>query len=258
MNALELFTEERPRISVTDVAVELKIPRSSASRLLSAMSKSEIITQVTSRGTYCIGPLARRLGTLYAASVSNQDVIREGMKELAAETGHSCWMSVLVGTNITIIDSIHGGYPIRLMVEIGSQLPGHASAAGKALLSCLDDEKVREIYKSDQLGALTSRTLTTLDDLLVELELIRTRGWAETQQETIDGISSIGVAFTTALEPAGTALSVSYPVTNLTEQQQSDVRHALLKMAAKIGQRIGDTRWEHRFMMNIARSDIDT
>ncbi|RLP26927.1 IclR family transcriptional regulator [Mesorhizobium sp. YM1C-6-2] len=243
MKVLELFSTERMQISVSEVAKELAIPKSSASRLLSAMRKSEIVAQVSKGGVYGIGPLARRLGALYSSTVSTRDIIREGMKELATETGHSCWMSVLSGTDITVVDGIHGGYPIRLVVEVGSQLPSHATAAGKALLARLEDEKIRALYRSSDLPVFTENTLTSMDRLLAELATIRKRGWAETRQEIIDGITSISVALTAASEPSGIALSVSFPVANLNEGQQSDVRHALLRTAAKLGQRIGDTNW---------------
>lgn len=246
MKVLELFGAERMQISVSEVAGELSIPKSSASRLLATMRKSEIVTQVSKGGVYGIGPLARRLGALYSSTVSTRDTIREGMKELATETGHSCWMSVLSGTDIMVVDGIHGGYPIRLVVEVGSQLPAHATAAGKALLARLDDARIRALYRSADLPTFTKNTLTSTDLLIKELSTIRDRGWAETRQEIIDGITSISVALTAASEPAGIALSVSFPVANLNEGQQSDVRHALLRTAAKLGQRIGDTTWSNQ------------
>lgn len=243
MKALEMFNSERMQISVGEVADELEIPKSSASRLLSSMRKSEIITQIGKGGGYRVGPLARRLGTLYASVLSTRDTIREGMRELATETGHSCWMSVLSGTDITVVDGIHGGYPIRLVVEVGSSLPAHVTAGGKALLARLDDEKIRAIYRSSDLPVFTENTVKSIDGLLGVLATIRENGWAETRQEIIDGISSIGVALTADSEPAGIALSVSFPIANLTEAQQNDVRQALLRTASRLGQLIGDRNW---------------
>lgn len=243
MKVLELFTEDRLQVSVTDVAITLEIPKSSASRLLSTMRKSEIISQLSKGGSYAVGPLARRLGVLYSSNISTQDVIREGMKELATETGHSCWMSVLSGADISIVDGVHGGYPIRLVVEVGSQLPAHATAAGKALLARLDDERVSALFRSAQLPVYTQCTLSSLDRLLSELATIRARGWAETRQEIVDGITSISVALEASAESAGIALSVSYPMANLSEEQQQDVRNALLRNAKRLGQMIGDANW---------------
>jgi len=132
-------------------------------------------------------------------------------------------------------------YTIRLVVEVGSQLPCHATAAGKALLARQDDESVRARYLSAALPTFTKNPLTSIDRLLAELAKIRKNGWAETRQEIIDGITSFGVALIGASEPAGIGLSVSFPVANLNEKQQNDVRHALLRTADKFAQRIGDT-----------------
>lgn len=243
MKVLEMFTADRMRIGVGDVAEELGIPKSSASRLLATMRRSEIVEQLSKGGVYAIGPLARRLGALHSSNISTRDLVREGMRQLATETGHSCWMSMLSGTDITVVDGIHGGYPIRLVVEVGSQLPAHATAAGKALLARLGGDRVKTLYHSSDLPVFTKSTLSSTKRLLDELALIRGRGWAETRQEIIDGIASIGVALSAPSEPAGIALSVSFPVANLDDAQQEALRSALLRTAAKIGQRIGDTNW---------------
>lgn len=243
MKVLQLFSEDVQSISVGDVSDHLGIPKSSASRLLATMRNSEIIQQDGRGGVYRLGVLARRLGAIHSSAVSARDIIRAGMQDLATEIRHSCWMSVLSGTHIVVLDGVHGGYPIRLVVEAGSQLPAHATAAGKALLARLDDERVRATFGPGPLAAFTPHTLTSVDALLGELALVRRQRWAQTRQEMIEGITSISASLLAPGETTAYALSISFPVVNVPEGDRQKLVDALVRAAARIGRRLGDPQW---------------
>lgn len=244
IRALELFSEESPEISVSRVSEHLGIPKSSASRMLAAMKDGGIVEQEPRTRQYRPAAMALRLGTIYSAKSSSRDLIRAAMRQLAVETRHSCWMLALSGTDIVVLDGIHGGYPIRLVVEPGSRLPAHATAAGKALLSRLDDDKVRAMYPGGQLKSFTKRTLPTVDHLIAELRTIRKNRWAQTRQEVIDGIVSISVAFQPSRDMGLTALSVSFPVSIVAEDEERVVRNSLLRISEGLGRKLDDTYWK--------------
>jgi DNA-binding IclR family transcriptional regulator len=243
IRALGLFSEETPEISVSRVSEHLGIPKSSASRMLAAMKDGGIIEQEPRGRQYRPTALALRLGTIYAAKSSSREMVRAAMHQLAVETRHSCWMLALSGSDIVVLESIHGGYPIRLVVEPGSRLPAHATAAGKALLSRLSDDKVRALYPGGRLKSITSHTLRNLQQLVAELSEVRKNRWAETRQEVIDGIKSIGVAFHPLGDSGPIALSVSFPVSNVSEEEEHAVRNSLLRIAQMLGRRLDDAYW---------------
>lgn len=243
IRALGLFSDEAPEISVSRVSEHLGIPKSSASRMLAAMKDEGIIEQDPRGRQYRPAALAQRLGRIYAAKSSFREIVRAAMHRLAVETRHSCWMLALSGSDIVVLESIHGGYPIRLVVEPGSRLPAHATAAGKALLSRLSDDKVRALYPGGKLKGITSRTLRTLPQLVAELNEVRRSRCAEARQEVIDGIKSIGVAFHPPGESGPIALSVSFPVSNVSEEEGHAVRNTLLRIAETLGRKLDDAYW---------------
>jgi DNA-binding IclR family transcriptional regulator len=244
IRALELFSEQRPEISVSLVSGHLKIPKSSASRMLAAMRDGGLIEQEPRGRLYRPAALAHRLGSLYAAKTSSREIVRAAMVRLAQETRHSCWMSALSGADIVILEGIHGGYPIRLVVEAGSRLPGHATAAGKALLSRLDDDQIKALYPGGRLQRLTDVTLRNLKQLLSEIAEIRKRRWAETRQEMIDGIKSIGISLWPKGEGSPIALSVSFPVNNVSADGERAVLSSLLRIGRDVGIRVNDATWQ--------------
>jgi DNA-binding IclR family transcriptional regulator len=243
IKTLQLFSPDTPQISVSNVSDYLRIPKSSASRMLTAMKEFGIVEQEQSRGPYRPGVLAFKLASVYSITHSSRDIIRKAMQKLAALTHHSCWVSTLSGTDLVVLESVHGGYPVRLVVETGSRLPAHLTAAGKALLARLSDAEVRQIYPGSALRTYTEHSLRTVDKLLAELAIVRDRGWAQTDQEVVGGIKSIGVSLCPLGETSSFALSVSFPLANVTKAEANAVHESLLRISEDLGRRLGDPLW---------------
>ena len=88
---------------------------------------------------------------------------------------------------------------------------------GKALLSQLDDDRVREIVRRVGLERQTEHTHVTEAGLLADLTEVRARGYALDEQEQESGVRCVAVPV--GPEPmSGMAVSVSGPVTRMTDE----------------------------------------
>ena len=93
----------------------------------------------------------------------------------------------------------------------GKQVYLHSTAAGKAILANLPDEKVDKILEYWGMPKLTENTIRDRDTLDQELNTIREQGFAINNGESIEGIQAIATAVT---NPNGTnlgAISVRGP-----------------------------------------------
>ena len=91
----------------------------------------------------------------------------------------------------------------------------HDSASGKAILSCLPDERVEKIIDREGLSRQTQHTITDRETLRDELETIQERGYATNDEEEIRGLRAIGAPI---LDNDGTvvgAVSVTAPTSRL-------------------------------------------
>lgn len=243
IRALQLFCDDTPEVSVSQVSRALEIPMSSASRMLAAMRAEGLLEQHPGTKTYKPGLLAFRLGSMYRASGNIQDVIRPAMLDLVHKLRHSCWLATLNGTSIVILDNVHGGYPIRFVVEPGSQLPAHSTAAGKALLARLSDTTVAELYQGSELSLRQSSGAGGIDALLRELAEIREQKWAGTNQQAVEGIKAVGISFMSPDSRRTLALSVSFPVHGVPAGTDEAVQKALLETGMAVGGQLGDPQW---------------
>ncbi|MNV54505.1 Pca regulon regulatory protein [compost metagenome] len=75
----------------------------------------------------------------------------------------------------------------------GSRLPAYCTSLGRVMLAALPETQAIELLNSHPLQARTAHTLHTIDDVLTELALVRTQGYAAVDQEVEQGLRSVAV-----------------------------------------------------------------
>ncbi|MEF8851234.1 MAG: IclR family transcriptional regulator [Haloarculaceae archaeon] len=88
----------------------------------------------------------------------------------------------------------------------GRTLDIHATAMGKAMLAEMSREEVEAVVDSHGLPRHTDRTITSADRLFEELETVQSRGYAEDDEERVDGLRCVAAAIS---DPDGPVAAVS-------------------------------------------------
>lgn len=95
-SVLRVFSQGRSDLSVTEVAQELGIPKSSASRLLKDMHDAGLLMRAGNSLRYRVGPLLFEAGRSYRANSTLIRVAGEHIAKLSARTGipptYRSWM----------------------------------------------------------------------------------------------------------------------------------------------------------------------
>lgn len=95
------------------------------------------------------------------------------------------------GRIIVLFDKNHESAPEGF--QVGEYYHMHTSASGKAILAEYPDERVDEILEKWSLPEKQDNTITDREELFDELEQIRNSGYAINNQESLEGLRSIGV-----------------------------------------------------------------
>lgn len=106
------------------------------------------------------------------------------------------------GRVITIHESYHPsntyhddhGFSAGDLSQSGTYYHMHCTAAGKALLSAFDADRLEVVLEKWGLPERTDRTITTRAALYEELARTRERGYAIADEEYADGLRAVGVA----------------------------------------------------------------
>lgn len=214
---LESFENTGP-LTLSEVTQRTGIPRSTAHRLLEQLVTKRWITRNEHR--YELGSKSYQLGQW----ALNQNRLRHGavpvLNRLARSTGLTVHLAALHDGDALYLDRIPGRTPLTLPSRVGSQLPAHLTAVGKAILANLDSEKMHNITRAP-LRKSTQYSITSPDHLYEELERVRNHGAAVDREEAVIGIACVATSIGPPDHYYGNraALSVCGPIGDLKINQ---------------------------------------
>jgi DNA-binding IclR family transcriptional regulator len=230
-----LHGEDAPR-GVTAVGRALDLPKSSAHRLLSTLTRRGLLER-DERGQYGpgVGLIALGLGVLEREPVVA--VARRVMESEAKRLGDTVFLTAARAGSVVVLDKAEGTAFLRAAPRIGSTVPLHATAVGKLYLTHAPEAVT---LGEDPLEAFTPATRTSPALLAEELERVRRQGYAENRDEWIPGLSAIAAPVWAAGRMVA-ALAVASSSPRLEALRSSAVVGRIREAARRIGARMEGT-----------------
>ncbi|MBN1458634.1 MAG: helix-turn-helix domain-containing protein [Armatimonadetes bacterium] len=183
-------------VRVSQLSRELALHKTTVVRLLRTLVNVHLARKDEGRECYVWEPITW-VGLLHTVKgfIAPIDRIEEVMSDLTAATG----VTSLLGHPDP--SGRRMGIALRVVPAKGVHVdpgafrrpPMHCTAAGKAYLSRSSQTSIK-CYVEAGLAKLTPHTITSADRLLSELDKARSRGYATTLEECIEGTAGIGVA----------------------------------------------------------------
>ncbi len=194
---LTCFTPEHPVRGIADMADALHLGRSTTHRYATTLVTLGFLEQGPSR-KYRLSSRVSDFGLSLLDSMVVRRLAREHLRELRAQTGRTVGLVILDGDEVSYVDRWQGArrgqYAVDLGVGLGSRLPVHSSAAGKALLAALPDSEQGELLGKLELSRRTPKTITKKAALRAELEATAAEGLAVEDEELLAGRLALAAA----------------------------------------------------------------
>ncbi len=194
---------------VTQLARELGVHKSTASRLVSALERRRLVEQVEERGRYRLGV---GILTLAGATSARLDLTQEARpicRRLAARTGETVNLAVLSGGAALYVDQVTEATSLSTYNWVGQHIPLHATSNGKVLVSELEEPELGQL-----LGDLVAYTPSTITDRAVldsQLEEVRRQGWSLAADELDVGLTALAAPVRDTHGDIVASVSVSGP-----------------------------------------------
>jgi len=238
-NALKvlLLLGHLPALRLTDLSGYLGVASSSAHRMLAMLQYRGFVRQDPATRAYVPGPALDELAfkTLRRHDVRN--LARPVLERLNAELRETIHLGQLEERDVRFIDAIESNRALRVGSRLGRVMPAQCTSTGKAMLATLSEPQIRELYPEERLVQLTPHSIGTRADLLVELVEVRRRGYATSQEESEEGVSSISIAIPgERIRPL--ALNASVPKSRMTPAMSKRIRHHLDLAASELAARL--------------------
>jgi DNA-binding IclR family transcriptional regulator len=234
---LELLVMHK-QLSVSEVAVQMDINKSASHRFLTTFKVLGYVDQNVDSRYH----LTSRLFDLAATSLtpSNiKEIARPLLVKLSRETGETINLGHWSGNEVYYLDKIESTEILSANLAIGTPVPAHCTAMGKAMMADFPEAKLAQYLASVDFIQLTPKTITDRPALLKELHLTRRRGFAIDDEELALGIRCIAVPVWGSGDCPTYSLSVAGPASRMTDEKISNIETMLLELGSSLSNRLG-------------------
>ena len=178
-------------LGVTDVALRVDLPKSTAARLLKTLEELGAVEQIVGDGRYRIGSV---IASLAGSTSQASDLVgraRPLLESLSAEIGEDAGFSVPEGYLVHYIDQVDSDNAVQVRDWTGEEVPMHVVPSGLVVLAYWPSLR-RERYLNRPLERFTDASMTNPGKLTSRLAKIRKDGFAWVFGEFVEGINSVG------------------------------------------------------------------
>lgn len=239
LRILKLFSHARPELTLREISKELGLPKSTAHRLVVTLEGAGFVEQVEGTNRYRLGMALFRLGSIVHERLDLSSVAPPVMRALSQETSETVVLVVRCGLERMCIEKVDGPRHIRPFVKVGDPLPLHAGASGLVLLAYMQPEEVERVIAEKGLYRLTPNTITdpaTLDEVL---ERVRRDGYAISRGDRVIDGAAVSAPVKNAEGKVVAALTVSLPLSRLTEDRVPALVDAVCRGAMRLSNGLG-------------------
>jgi DNA-binding IclR family transcriptional regulator len=180
---LSSFGAERPAVRVSELADEMGVHKSTASRILAALERRRFVRR--DGELFVPGAEIVRIARLASTEEMLAAAAGPALEALARETGEAAIVGVRRGNEAYFIHQTPGEHILSVADWTGRTTPLHVSSFGKVFVA----------FGSPYPGPFTrytSRTITERGEWERELRRVRARGYAVLRDELEEGLSAVG------------------------------------------------------------------
>jgi IclR family transcriptional regulator, acetate operon repressor len=219
--------------STVDLADDAHLPKSTASRLLRALERHELVQRDPQNGTLRPGSVLVQYARRGGGNLDLVALARPTLERLADASSETVNLAVPSGNGVETVAQVDSAYILGTTKWVGRQLVLHASALGKVLLAA------GAAPIAETLDAVTPRTITDRVALERELALVRERGYATSIEELEPGLLAVAAGVRERSGAVIAALAISAPSIRLHEDNLDRLGSLLVVEAEALSARLG-------------------
>ena len=192
---LMVFCEKQPSLGVRELSARLNFSPSTVQRILQTLKTYGFVSQDPETRKYGLGNI---YFTFFRSLQDTYPVTRLAMpymKRLLSRTRETVHLNVVDTDELSriCISSLESSQNLKASQAIGTKAPLYAGATSKGLLAFSSQKFIDRYLERVKLSPLTNSTITKVEELLPELDLIRKRGYASSLSETTQGLGALSV-----------------------------------------------------------------
>ncbi|MDY0236103.1 MAG: IclR family transcriptional regulator [Gudongella sp.] len=226
-------------IGVSEIARDLDLHKSTVHRILATLENKGFVYKNIETDKYWLGLKIYAMGLLVGEKLSLTDIIRPFAKELFEEFGEVVNVSILdkdpksIYKSVIILKESKNNKVLSVNPNVGSSSDPNISSVGKCLLAFGENIEI-EKFKDVEFNKYTKHTIDNYEDLIIELEDVKQKGYAIDREEQEIGLYCIGAPILDKNGNAMAAISISGPTARMKNKNLDKKIEKLVEVAKKI------------------------
>lgn len=241
LKLLDYFTEETPELTLREITLKSNLPMATAYRLLSSLEQGGFLVKSKESeydSRYRLGIKLMELGYRVADQIELRRIAKPLMEDLAQEINEVIHLAVVNDDKATYIEKVDSNRALRLYTKIGKTVPLYIGSGPKLLLAFTQSDKQMSILR-DLSSSMDDCTRIDLEDLKLELEMIRMQGYSISKGEKDHDTTGISYPVYNHKNEVIAALAVSGLSSHFEGHNLSLIKEAAARTAYQISISIG-------------------
>jgi DNA-binding IclR family transcriptional regulator len=243
LSIVQLLVENPVGMALGQIAQRLALSKSGVHRLLVALIEQGWAEQDPQNGSYRLTMRLTILGQRHYMATGIPDICQPLLDALAARTHEFIRLAVIDAHALVWVADAQGarGGLMYQPLLTSNTVPLHATASGKSWLAHLPKRNVMAIVGRNggfgEAGQFGPNAVRTFDELFLELDRTRGRGFGIAVNEAEPGVSAVAAVVFSGLKgvPAGT-ISVAGPGVRMTELKLEEIGRLVIQAARQLSE----------------------
>ena len=218
LDVLEVLAHAEEALGVTEIGNRISLHKSTVHRILHTLCHRGYVERVRDNERYQLGIKTVELGIRFLNDMELRKVASPVLNNLAKLLNEVVHLVISDEGEVVYIDKAESSHVVSMHSKVGRRAPMHCTAVGKALLSTLPEEEVRQILEIKGMTRCTPHTIVEPDALLVYLREVKTSKISVEIEENEIGIVCLGTPVFDYSGRAIGAISVSGPAERIKEK----------------------------------------
>jgi IclR family transcriptional regulator, pca regulon regulatory protein len=214
------FANGHQHLTIAEVARAIGLSRGTSRRFLVTLHSLGYLECTDKR--YSLLPSILDLGYRFFAARSWWPEAQKIAQRVATISASPCAIAVLKELSAVYVCYAAAEQSALFKRTVGTRLPAHASAVGRALLAGLDRDDLARCLRSAELPALTPKTITSVKMLTTVIAQVRAQGYAYVSEELELGLASLSVPVLNRCGDVVAAMSISFRPNQVWQEHPSE------------------------------------
>ena len=227
---------DRP-LGLSDISRAAGFDKATVLRLLITLERAGLVIQDSRTRQYALGASVSRLSRGFRTDLRR--IAHPRLESLWREAHETVCLNCARGVSRVVVDVIPADHEFSIVPAVGSALPIHLGASGKALVAYLPGEEIDRIVRECETHRDSEYAVDDVEELHRKLRYTRRNGFAWSIGDVFPGSAAVAAPVFDHTGNVAGSLTVRGPSVRMNRQRLLDLAPTVKRTADELSSALG-------------------